>query len=405
MPDRFRTALGPVDVPLGLAVSGGGDSVAMLCLAMDARFPVSVVTVDHGLRAEAAAEAEWVGRLCARFGVPHKVLRWREWDGSGNLQDQARRARLRLISDWAKSAGIEAVALGHTQDDQAETVLLRLARRAGVDGLAAMAPTRRHLGVQWLRPLLAISREELRDYLHSRDQDWIEDPSNQSMRFDRVKARVALGALASLGIDNAVLAGVARQMAEARTALEVQTTQAAREIALIEAGDVVLDRAGFLGMPPEIQRRLLVAALAWVGSAEYGPRAEPVRELIAAVGRGKGGPLAGCRVLCRKASVRVTREAQAVIDAVAAPGVLWDHRWIVTGAEINGLQVRALGEAGLRDCPDWRETGFPRASLLASPAVWRGKELVAAPLARPDGVWQAKLAIDLPAPFLSALSH
>ena len=105
--------------------------MALLLLALDAGLQVRAVTVDHGLRPEAAAEAAWVGRLCAGLGVPHDTLQWQGWDGAGNLQDQARRARLSLIADWAKVAGLGAVALGHTQDDQAETVLMRLARRAG----------------------------------------------------------------------------------------------------------------------------------------------------------------------------------------------------------------------------------------------------------------------------------
>ena len=101
------------------------------------------------------------------------------------------------------------VALGHTQDDQAETVLMRLARRAGVDGLSGMAAWRVHLGVGWVRPLLGVARGELRDWLKARGQDWIEDPSNEALRFDRVKARRALAALGPLGIDAEVLAGVA----------------------------------------------------------------------------------------------------------------------------------------------------------------------------------------------------
>ncbi len=403
--DRFVAALGPVDHPLGLAVSGGGDSVALLMLAVDAGLPVMAVTVDHGLRPEAAAEARWVGALCARLGVPHEVRRWQDWDGQGNLQDAARRARLRLIAGWAQSHGIGVVALGHTQDDQAETVLMRLARRAGVDGLSGMAAWRAHLGVGWVRPLLGVSRAELRDWLRGRGQDWIEDPSNDALRFDRVKARRAIEALAPLGIDAAVLAGVAAQMAEARAALRAQTLDAARRIAVVDAGDVVIDRAAFLALPPEIARRLLVAALVWVASAEYGPRAEPVQALIAAVARGRGGTLHGCRVLCRKGSLRVTREVQAVRGIAAQVGELWDGRWQVTGPEISGLHVRALDEAGLALCPDWRATGRPRAQLLASPAVWRQSDLIAAPLARTEPLWQAATKGGGDAFFLSVLSH
>lgn len=402
---RFQAALGPVDHPLGLAISGGGDSVALLLLAVEAGLPVAAVTVDHGLRAEAAAEAAWVAALCTRLGVRHEVLRWQGWDGAGNLQDAARRARLRLIADWAQRHGIGVVALGHTQDDQAETVLMRLARRAGVDGLSGMAAWRVHLGVGWVRPLLGVSRGELRDWLKARGQEWIEDPSNQALRFDRVKARRALEALGPLGIDAEVLAGVASQMAAAREALRVQTLEAARRIAVVEAGDVVIDRPGFLALPGEVARRMLVAALRWVGSAEYGPRAEPVQALMAAVSNGRGGTLHGCRVLCRRASLRVTREVQAVRGRSAMPGVPWDGRWQVMGPEISGLEVRALDEAGLALCPDWRAAGRPRAQLLASPAVWRGQNLVAAPLAREEPEWRAETVGGDEAFFLSVLSH
>ncbi|MCB2123065.1 MAG: tRNA lysidine(34) synthetase TilS, partial [Rhodobacteraceae bacterium] len=123
---------------LGVAVSGGSDSTALLCLLADLRGTggpdLAAVTVDHGLRPEAAGEARSVAALCARLGVSHTICRWDGWDGTGNLPDQARRARQNLIAGWASGLGIGAVALAHTRDDQAETVLLRLARGSGVDG-------------------------------------------------------------------------------------------------------------------------------------------------------------------------------------------------------------------------------------------------------------------------------
>jgi tRNA(Ile)-lysidine synthase len=401
----FLAALGPADVPLGLAVSGGGDSVALLRLAVDAGLAVRAVTVDHGLRIESAAEAAWVGRLCAGLGVPHDVLPWHGWDGAGNLQDQARRARLSLIADWAVSAGLGIVALGHTRDDQAETVLMRLARRAGVDGLSAMAERRAALGVVWLRPLLGVSRDELRSFLRDRKQDWIEDPSNNAPRFDRVKARHVLAELAPLGITPEMLAGVAAQLRDAREALSIQTEAAARRMARVEAGDVVIDRAAFLALPPEIRRRLLVGALTWVASAEYGPRAAAVLSLLAAVAAGQGGTLAGCRVITRRDVLRVTREWQAVREKAAPPGQIWDRRWRVRGPDIKGLQVRALGRAGLAAIGDWRRTGLPCATGLVLPAVWRDEVLVAAPLLRPGDGWTADLAGGAEGFFLSLLSH
>ncbi len=152
---------------IGIAVSGGGDSTALL-LSLARGFAETGVTlhaatVDHGLRPEAAAEARAAAGQAADLGISHDTLRWQGWDGAGNLQDQARRARYALLSDWARGQGIPTVALGHTSDDRAETVLMRLGRAAGVDGLAAMHRERWVDGIRFLRPMLSLTREDLRE--------------------------------------------------------------------------------------------------------------------------------------------------------------------------------------------------------------------------------------------------
>ncbi len=369
-----------MEPPLGLAVSGGGDSVALLHLAVAAGVPVAVATVDHGLRAEAAAEAAAVARACAGLGVAHVTLRW-HWDGQGNLQDRARRGRLALLTGWAKGAGLRAVALGHTEDDLAETFLMRLQRGAGVDGLSAMAARREVAGVTLVRPMLAIRREELRGWLRARGTGWAEDPSNENDRFARVRARRMVATLDAAGIGARVLADTARRMAEVRDALEAQARAAAADVARIEAGDVLFDASRFAALPDEIRRRLLLAALMWVGSAEYGPRGGDVLRLRDAVAAGRAATLAGCRIRLAKGVVRIGREAQAVAGLEVAASGLWDGRWRAIGGDNKDLTLRALGEAGLMQCGAWRATALPRATLVAAPALWRGAELVAAPLA------------------------
>ena len=184
---------------IGVAVSGGGDSVALLLLleAAAARVgrSVAAVTIDHGLRPESAGEAAAVAALCAGRGIAHETRRWEGWDEAGNLQGRARQARRALIAGWARGRGIGAVALGHTLDDQAETVVLRLARGSGVDGLAGMAAVVRAEGVLWLRPLLGVRRAALRGWLEAEGMGWSEDPSNLDLRFDRdPRPRGAAGA-------------------------------------------------------------------------------------------------------------------------------------------------------------------------------------------------------------------
>lgn len=380
---------------LGVAVSGGSDSVALLHLlaewAAQGGPQLLAVTVDHGLRSEAAAEAAFVAQTCAGLGVAHQTLEWRGWDGHGNLQDQARRARYGLMAAWATGQGIATVALGHTLDDQAETFLMRLARGSGVDGLSGMARRRLAEGVSWVRPLLELRRADLRAYLKRRGAAWVDDPSNIDAAYDRVKARQILSALAPLGITAETLVETAARLSMARQALRSAAHVAARALCRIEAGDVVIARQGFALLPLDIQLRLLAHAIGWVASADYRPRLTSLTQTHAALAATKRSTLGGCVLSANKRDIRISREVQAVKTVISAITAPWDRRWHLSGPAVPGLIVQALGEPGLAQCPDWRATGLPRATLLASPSVWRGTALVAAPHAgRADG-WSAEL--------------
>lgn len=370
---------------IGIAVSGGGDSVALMHLLSRSfgrdEVQLFAATVDHGLRPEAAAEAAQVGVLAHDIGVPHTVLTWTGWDGAGNLQDQARRARYALLTQWAKDNRIGMIVTAHTADDQAETILMRLARASGVDGLSGMPEIREENGVVLFRPLLHVERACLRDYLGAQSLEWVEDPSNEDTRFDRIKARQALAALEPLGLTTQALTDVATHMAQARDALERQTSFVAQVALDADAGDVLIDREVFDCQPVEIARRLLVGAVQWVGGGEYPPRRQAVQEAMQALLLGNGAVLAGCRLLVSPKEIRVCREHNAVKTLVAGSDETWDGRWLARGPSVPGAQLRALGEEGLAYCSDWRATGRPHASVIASPSVWVGDTLVAAPLA------------------------
>lgn len=373
---------------IGVAVSGGGDSMAMLHLLVAAGWPVAAVTVDHGLRAEAKAEAELVRRACAGLSVPHTVLAWRRDRDGGNLQDQARRARHALIGDWARARGIGTVALGHTMDDQAETFLMRLARGSGIDGLSGMPARRVAAGVVWVRPFLGARRHELRAYLAARGIAWAEDASNADPDFDRVKARRALVELGPLGLDAEAIGVVARNLDQARMALDEAARAVVLESCREDRGDLVFDRAAFDGHPPEIARRIAVAGLRWVGGAEYPPRRQAqLSELLPWAMSGHPATMAGCLLTATGETRRITREYNAVRDLRGPVGELWDGRWRLEGPQAPDLAIQALGEA-VAGCP-WRGTGMPRAALMASPAIWRGAELVAAPVAGLEKGWTA----------------
>lgn len=386
----LAAAFDPLPAALGVAVSGGSDSTALLIHLHDWAGPRGValhaVTVDHGLRPEAAAEAAGVAALCARLALPHDTLPWR-WDGRGNLPDAARRGRQQLIAGWAAARGIGDVALGHTADDQAETLLMRLARGSGVDGLAAMRPLRQAFGLRWHRPFLGLRRAALRADLAARGIGWVEDPTNEDEGYQRVRARRALAALAPLGLTVEGLCDTAARLASASAALAAATAAAARDIAWVDAGDVVLERAGLAALPGEMRERLVAAALVWVGSAEYRPRHAALCRALGNVMAGRAAVLQGCRLLPAGGTIRIAREAKAVAGLRGPATRRWDGRWQAKGPDLHDVSVAPLGAAGLAACPDWRATGRPRAALLAAPAFWRNGVLLACPAAGRPGDW------------------
>jgi tRNA(Ile)-lysidine synthase len=181
---------------LGIAVSGGPDSLALLLLAAAARpDEVEAATVDHGFRAEGRAEAETVGEVCRELGVPHAILTvdWAEKPETA-IQEQARAARYRLLGQWLADRDLKALATAHHADDQAETLVMRLNRGSGARGLAGMRPIARvpSSTLPLLRPLLGWRRAELEAICASASLTPAEDPSNEDERFERVRVRQAL---------------------------------------------------------------------------------------------------------------------------------------------------------------------------------------------------------------------
>lgn len=413
---RFGTALArlitlnPGDA-IGVAVSGGGDSMALLDLAhawcKGRKIGLHSATVNHGLRPEAAGEADMVAAFCASRGISHDTIRWTGWDGKGNLQAAARNARRGLLADWAASQGLKAILVGHTADDQAETVLMRLARGSGVDGLAGI-PARTGGDIPFLRPLMGLGRTELRDYLIAEGIAWVDDPSNDDDAFDRVRARKMMSTLADLGLTQERLLQTAEHMQAAQKVLKAEALRRAKQDVTTDGGDLVLARSLLDMEASDTEPRLLAAAIGWVGGeAAYKPRFASLKDAAEAVLAGQTRTIGGV-ILSPQAGgkVRLTREAAAVaglqteVDPENAPeaGYIWDRRWrlLPTAPQSRlpaGLKIRALGN-GVLSCPDWRASGLPRASLAATPAIWSDNRLESAPMAGFLNGWTAIIAQD-----------
>ena len=299
--------------PWAVAVSGGSDSLALMhLLAAHARAaktakPV-VLTVDHGLRAGSAADARKVARLAKLVGLKATILSWRGKKPKAGIEAAAREARYRLLGAWLARHRVATLFVGHTQDDQAETFLLRLARGSGLDGLSAMQtrapwPVPGFPQLSVARPLLSFGRQELRDYLTVLGQSWLDDPMNQDMAFDRVKIRKAGAVLAEAGLSSVRIAAAAAHLARARETLEIVTgavlARAVRPVGDRVQDGLLLDPIAIAAAPREVGLRALAAVLMAVSGQAYRPRFDSLERLFNRISGGgfKGGAtLHGCQL-------------------------------------------------------------------------------------------------------------
>ena len=292
--ERFAADLGALietEASIGLAVSGGPDSLALLLLANEA-IPggFEVATVDHGLRPASAAEAEIVAALCGRLGVSHTTLTPKV-GSKGNLQANARAARYAALGEWAGARGLAAIATAHHGDDQAETLLMRLNRGSGVRGLAGMrgaATVPAYPGLPLLRPLLGWRKAELEAVVAKAGIEPARDPSNADPRFERVRVRAGIAETAWL--DPAALAASAAHLAEADAALD---WAAAREWdEQVTQGEVGLTYRPLA--PRAVRLRVIERIVATLGQ-EGTPRGAEIARLHDALCAGRVATLSGVR--------------------------------------------------------------------------------------------------------------
>ncbi|WP_341991708.1 tRNA lysidine(34) synthetase TilS [Azorhizobium sp. AG788] len=356
MPAAERAGREPIDAPeleglfssflsydrILIGVSGGPDSTALLLLARTWRYGLLdgpgflVATVDHGLRPESAAEAAAVGELCYRLGIPHVILPWRGPKPRNGVQEAARDERFALLRAFARENRVSALALAHTLDDQAETVLFRLCRGSGIGGLAAMRPMTRRNGLTVLRPFLDVPKARLVATLEASETPFVRDPSNADPKFARPRLRALAPVLENEGLDAERLALLARRAARADAALEVAVDAAQARVGLGrwgEGAEIRLDCAPFFALPEEIGLRLLVRALtakASEGAVELGKAERLHGAIVCAHGE-------GARLRRTLAGALVTLKQGYIGIATAPPRQVG-----VEGLAVNSEVLRAL---------------------------------------------------------------
>ena len=341
------------DLPaIGLAVSGGADSLALLLLAQrwaagrQVAPRLQVYSVDHGLRPEAASEVAMVLALAQSFDVPAAGLVWRGNKPQAGVQEAARIARYRLMSAAMAADGVPVLLTAHHRQDQAETVLMRLAHGSGIEGLRGMAPMAQVEGVRVYRPLLDADPADLRAIVAEAGLTPAMDPSNTDTHYERVRWRNAMPQLAELGLDGPTLARFAQRMGEADAAIAQMAESYFEALVTLDGfGSARIGHAELAALSPAIAVRVLSRVLNIVGGRQK-PRAlglvERIQQNLASGGLSKAVTAHGCVVRTKGDAVVIAREPGRALpsDALLAPNseLVWDQRFLI---------VNSSDEAGL----------------------------------------------------------
>jgi tRNA(Ile)-lysidine synthase len=373
--------LGPFEPAprIGVAVSGGADSMALALLAdrwaRDAGGSVLALIVDHGLRAGSAAEAALAADRLAGRGIDRLVLTLTDLPHGAGLAERARLARYHALTQACASAGIVHLLLGHHLADQAETLLIRALGGSAASGMAAMSPLVETAELRLLRPLLAVAPARLRAHLQMARAEWIEDPSNQDTRALRPRLRALRADRDGTGSVSAALAASAAAAGRARAVRETRCAAAmARTVTLRPEGFAILPAGP---VAPDVFAALVQA----ISGADYPADTAAIAALAAAP---RPATLAGVRLIEAGAGILMLREEAAIAPAMKLrDGVVWDGRFRVRTVKCplghppsGGTLLGHLGAAaaGLR-----RRSGLPSAVLRTLPALWMGETLVAVP--------------------------
>lgn len=370
---------------VAVGVSGGPDSLALTFL-MDAWVrarggSVLGLTLDHGLRPEAAEEARWVGTVLNGRDIPHETLRWQAPKPDKVRQERAREERYDRLRARCAEHGILHLAIGHHREDRAETVLLRLRAGSGLDGLAGMAHEREMPELRLIRPLLTLPKARLIATLRARCQAWIEDPTNRRPDQLRVRIRGLMPGLADEGLSAARINEIAGLIGRTRGVLEqAQDALMARSVTLHPAGFAWVDPAAIGDVPAQVARGVLSRVLLAVGGQVYPPRAARLERLYACLreGLGRGCTLGGCRVVPRRGCWLVLREAGRSPRFALRAGetLVYDGRYELTLALAApaALEIGPLGRDGWSAltalAPQLRKTALPPAVRPALPALF-----------------------------------
>ncbi|MDX1975410.1 MAG: tRNA lysidine(34) synthetase TilS [Rickettsiales bacterium] len=377
---------------LAIAVSGGSDSIALLHLAQrwaeSRQGKVIALTVDHGLRANSLEEAKQVQTWCAQLGIEHHLLQWHPGECSTAIQASARKARYQLMNDWCRAQGVLHLLTAHHKNDQAETVLLRLASGSGLIGLAAMPALSISQSIRLIRPLLYISKDYIVDYLATSSIEWIEDASNQLDIYTRNRLRKQL---AIKEVDQATRLAIF--FAKIRNLLENKKASCSTHgVFLYPEGYAFINSDLFRQKDRSLIFHTLSGLIDMLSGAAYSPRQSTLNQFFDELETGtlaSKRTIAGCIISQdrKRGGYWVFREFNAIegeITVKTDDKPLWDKRFLISHtAPQTSLTMKALAPQGLAilktQAPHLLPKDLSAAIFYTFPSFWNLEELVAVP--------------------------
>lgn len=376
---------------LAVAVSGGVDSMclAYLCLQRTQLQKVGMIAliVDHGLRSESYHEAIWVKKFLEKKGVRSEILVWQGDKPKVNIHQHARNARYRLLTEYCKANGIAHLLTAHNLEDQAETVLLRIWRGSGIDGISGIARKVKLNDITILRPLLKYSRKRIEITLEQAGWQWVNDPSNTNMKYSRTKVRALLNSLEDRNLWVSRLFLLAENATRTRLFLEKETRKAVdKNVTMHFYGYALIDQEGFCMLEEEVALRTLSYCLKKISGNVYPPRFESLKRIFKLIKHKHkiATTLWGCELRQKKHDIVIYRELKA-IEAMRPvdENPVWDKRYTITSPP--GFYIGCLGCEGWKTIKvkfnDREKPVAPFVSILYTcPALFNGNgDVIATP--------------------------
>ncbi len=360
---------------VAVAVSGGADSLCLTLMLNDwaksKGIEIIALTVDHGLRPESFQEAKRVHTWLSERNIKHYILKWEGIKPKTRIEEKAREARYELLLDWCHAHKITYLFLAHQIEDQAETFFLRLSHSSGVDGLAAMKTITLRDGIFLVRPFLENSRVEIRNYLEKYyHQQWIEDPSNQDKKYERVRIRQALPELEKLGLSPQAVSLSVKRIARVRLCLEtLRDSFLKTNVKWSNGGYVFIPQEAWENLPREIALRVLSFVLGCIGTKGV-PRLDKLEKCCEI--KMSSQTLSGCEIVPVKQGFFICRELSKMSPPVKLKPntpTYWDRFYVCISKEVV---IAPLREA-------LPKTGLPAKVRRTLPALYKDKKLLWVP--------------------------